>query len=186
MCDWIYAAIHIQNIAYRPLPDAGQGKPPMSLKTADLVDAHADAVQSCAAQFRQFGGRTSFAGPVRTVKTLEDNALVKQTLSGAGDGAVLVIDGEASLRCALVGDVIAGLAQTNGWSGLVIFGAVRDTVALAALDIGIKALGANPWRSSKRGTGQVDVPVSFGGIEFRPGAWLYSDEDGILVAAHRL
>jgi regulator of ribonuclease activity A len=158
----------------------------MTQKTADLVDAHGTAVQSCAAQFRQFGGRLNFHGPVRTVKTFEDNALVKQTLSTAGGGAVLVIDGEASLRCALVGDVIAGLAQNNGWAGLVIWGAVRDTVALASLDIGIKALGSNPWRSSKTGIGQLDVPVSFGGVEFRPGLWLYSDEDGLLIAERRL
>jgi regulator of ribonuclease activity A len=158
----------------------------MNFATADLVDAHGDAVKSCEAQFRQYGGRIRFHGPIRTVKSTEDNALVKQTLSTPGDGAVLVIDGAASLRCALVGDLIAGLGQKNGWSGLLIWGAVRDTVALASLDIGIKALGSNPWKSSKNGTGQVDVPVSFGGVEFRPGYWLYSDEDGILVSSRRL
>ena len=158
----------------------------MNFATADLVDAHNDVVKSCEAQFRQYGGRIRFHGPIRTVKSTEDNALVKQTLSTPGDGAVLVIDGAASLRCALVGDLIAGLGQKNGWSGLVIWGAVRDTVALANLDIGIKALGSNPWKSSKNGTGQVDVPVSFGGVEFRPGYWLYSDEDGILVSSRRL
>jgi len=112
--------------------------------------------------------------------------LLKQALSTAGDGAVLVVDGGGSLRSALVGDIIAGLGQKNGWAGLVIWGVVRDTVALGSLDIGIKALGSNPWRSSKNGTGQVDVPVSFGGVEFRPGHWLYSDEDGILVSSRRL
>jgi regulator of ribonuclease activity A len=158
----------------------------MTFATADLVDAHADAVRSCEVQLTQFGGRVRFFGRVRTLKAFEDNALIKQTLSGAGDGAVLVIDGSASLRCALVGDVIAGLGQRNGWAGLVILGAVRDTVALAGLDMGIKALGSNPWKSSKQGTGQVDVPISFGGVEFRPGHWLYSDEDGILVSDRQL
>ena len=158
----------------------------MSFATADLVDAHSDVVQSCEAQFRQYGGRVRFHGPIRTIKSTEDNALVKQTLATPGNGAVLVIDGGASLRCALVGDLMAGAAQTNGWAGLVIWGAVRDTVALAGLDVGIKALGSNPWRSSKNGTGQVDVPVSFGGVEFRPGSWLYSDEDGILVSPKKL
>jgi regulator of ribonuclease activity A len=158
----------------------------MSFLTADLVDAHGDIVQSCEAQFRQYGGRVRFHGPIRTIKSIEDNALVKQTLATAGNGAVLVIDGGASLRCALVGDLIAGAAQKNGWAGLVIWGAVRDTVALAGLDVGIKALGSNPWKSSKHGTGQVDVPVSFGGVEFRPGSWLYSDEDGILVSGRQL
>jgi regulator of ribonuclease activity A len=158
----------------------------MNFATADLVDAYSDVVKSCEAQFRQYGGRIRFHGSIRTIKSTEDNALVKQTLSTPGDGAVLVIDGAASLRCALVGDLIAGLGQKNGWAGLVIWGAVRDTVALANLDIGIKALGSNPWKSSKNGTGQVDVPVSFGGVEFRPGYWLYSDEDGILVSSRRL
>jgi regulator of ribonuclease activity A len=158
----------------------------MSYSTADLVDAHSDIVRSCEVQFRQYGKRLRFHGRVRTVKSLEDNALIKQTLSTAGDGAVLVIDGSASLRSAMVGDVIAGLGEKNGWAGLVIWGAVRDTVALGGLDMGIKALGSNPWRSDKKGTGQVDVPVTFGGVEFRPGNWLYSDEDGILVSDREL
>ncbi len=158
----------------------------MSFATADLVDAHSDIVQSCEAQFRQYGGRVRFHGQIRTIKSAEDNALVKQTLATPGNGAVLVIDGAASLRCALVGDLMAGAAQKNGWSGLVIWGAIRDAVALAGLDVGIKALGSNPWKSSKNGTGQVDVPVSFGGVEFRPGSWLYSDEDGILVSSRQL
>jgi len=158
----------------------------MSFSTADLVDAHSDVVRSCSEQFRQYGGRSRFHGPIRTIRCLEDNALIKQTLSSPGSGAVLVVDGSGSLRSALVGDVIAGLGQKNNWAGLVVFGAVRDTVALGKLDIGIKALGSNPWRSSKNGTGQVDVPISFGGVEFRPGDWLYSDEDGILISSREL
>ena len=158
----------------------------MSFATADLVDLHSDLLESCGTQFRQFGGRTRFHGPIRTIRTLEDNALIKQTLSSPGAGAVLIVDGGESLRTALVGDVIAGLGQKNGWVGLVISGAVRDTLALAQLDIGIKALGSNPWRSGKAGTGEQDVPVNIGGVEFRPGGWVYSDEDGLLVSPRAL
>jgi regulator of ribonuclease activity A len=158
----------------------------MNFMTADLVDMHGDVVRSCAAQFRQFGARLRFHGPVRTVKTLEDNALIKQTLSSPGNGAVLVVDGEASLRSALVGDVIAGSAHANGWAGLVIWGAVRDTVALGTLDLGIKALGSNPQRSAKHGVGQLDVPINIGGVEIRAGDWLYSDEDGLLLSNRAL
>jgi regulator of ribonuclease activity A len=157
-----------------------------SFATADLVDAHSDIVKSCEVQLRQFGGHSRFFGPIRTVKALEDNALVKQTLSTPGEGAVLVIDGSASMRCAMIGDVNAELGAKNGWAGLVIWGCVRDTVALARVAIGIKALGSNPWRAGKTGIGQVDVPVSFGGVEFRSGLWLYSDEDGILVSPRKL
>jgi regulator of ribonuclease activity A len=150
--------------------------------TADLIDDHGDNLRSCAVQFRQFGGSTRFFGPIRTLKTLEDNALIKATLSQAGDGYVLVIDGEGSLQAALVGDVIAGLALANRWAGLIVFGAVRDTPALANLDIGIKALGSNPRKSRKSGAGHLDVPVQIGGTTFRPGDWVYSDEDGLVLS----
>ena len=158
----------------------------MNLRTADLVDVHESTLRCCDVQFRQFGGVARFAGPVRTLKCFEDNPLIKQALSTPGEGAVLVVDGGGSLRCSLLGDYIAGLGVKNGWAGLVIWGAVRDTVALGQLPIGVKALGSNPLRSTKTGSGQRDVPVSFGGMIFRPNDWLYSDEDGIVVSDERL
>jgi regulator of ribonuclease activity A len=157
----------------------------MEFRTADLVDEHGEALQSCDLQLQQFGGRRRFHGPIRTVACFEDNALVRQVLSEPGDGAVLVVDGGGSLHTALVGDLIAGLAQANGWAGLVVHGAVRDTEALGGLDIGIKALGSNPRKSAKAATGQIDVPVRFGGVTFRPGEHLYSDEDGVVVLRGR-
>ena len=154
----------------------------MEVVTADLIDRYGDALQSCDLQFRQFGGRPRFAGRIRTVRCHEDNVLLRQVLSGPGEGQVLVVDGGGSLHTSLVGDVIAGLARENGWAGLVVNGAVRDVVALGGLDIGLKALGSNPRKSAKAGAGEVDVPISFGGVRFEPGAQLYSDEDGIVVA----
>lgn len=154
----------------------------MSFVTADLVDEHSDTLRCCDVQFRDYGGRRRFHGPVRTLKTFEDNAMIKQTLSSPGEGAVLVIDGAASLRCSLLGDYLAGLGAKNGWAGLVVWGAIRDAVALGAMDFGVKALGSNPWRSRKTGAGQLDVPVRFGGVLFRCGDWLYSDEDGIVIS----
>ena len=158
----------------------------MEAATADLIDRHGDALQSCDLQFRQFGGRPRFSGPIRTVRCHQDNVLLRQVLSEPGNGQVLVVDGGGSLHTSLVGDVVAGLAQANGWAGLVLNGAVRDVVALAGLDIGVKALGSNPRKSAKEGAGEIDVPVAFGGVRFEPGAHLYSDEDGIVVAATAL
>ena len=149
--------------------------------TADLVDDIGSAVRSCDTQFRQFGGRTEFAGQIRTVRCLRDNALLKSVLSTPGDGDVLVIDGGGSLHAALVGDVIADLARGNGWSGLIVHGAVRDTATLRTLDIGIKALGTNPRKSGKTGAGERDLPVEFGGVSFVSGETVYSDDDGIVV-----
>ena len=152
-----------------------------ALSTADLVDQLGDDVRSCDLQLRPLGGASRFAGPVRTVRCRNDNALVKQVLSTPGAGGVLVIDGGGSLHSALVGDVIAGLAVDQGWSGLVVHGVVRDAVALAGLPIGVKALGTNPRKSRKAAEGEVDVVVGFGGVTFAPGEWAFSDEDGILV-----
>ena len=158
----------------------------MTLTTADLFDRYEAQVSSCETQFRQFGGVRAFSGPLMTVRCFQDNVLLKQVLSKPGAGKVLVVDGGGSLGTALLGDVIAGLAQRNGWSGVVVFGAVRDTAALAELKVGVKALGSNPKKSRKGGAGELEVPVSFGGVTFTPGHWLYSDDDGILLSATAL
>lgn len=151
--------------------------------TADLVDEIGPDVRSCDLQLRQYGARTEFAGPVTTVRCFEDNALLKSVLSEPGDGGVLVIDGDGSVHTALVGDVIAELGRSNGWSGLIINGAVRDASTLRTLDIGIKALGTNPRKSTKTGAGERDAIVEFGGVVFTPGDVAYSDDDGIVVIA---
>ncbi|GAA5160543.1 MULTISPECIES: ribonuclease E activity regulator RraA [Amycolatopsis] len=156
-----------------------------SFSTADLVDEHGDRLQVCDTQFRQFGAHRAFTGPVRTVSCYHDNGLVKELLNTPGEGAVLVVDGRGSLHSALTGDLIAKAAVDNGWAGLVINGAVRDSAVLAGLPIGIKALGTNPRKSSKAGAGAVDVPVGFGGITFHPGDVLYSDDDGVVLLPSR-
>jgi regulator of ribonuclease activity A len=149
--------------------------------TADLVDDIGPDVRSCDLQFRQFGGRPQFAGPISTVRCFQDNALLKSVLSEQGAGGVLVIDGAGSLHTALVGDVIAELARSNCWAGLVVHGAVRDAAALRGIDIGIKALGTNPRKSTKTGAGERDIEISLGGVTFVPGDIAYSDDDGIVV-----
>jgi regulator of ribonuclease activity A len=159
----------------------GAGTPITPRATADLVDQIGDDVRSCDIQFRQFGGRAMFAGPISTVRCYHDNALIKSVLSEPGYGGVLVIDGSGSVHTALVGDVIAGLGHTNGWAGIIVNGAVRDAAALRTIDIGIKALGTNPRKSSKTGDGVRDVVVEIGGIRFVPGEIAYSDDDGIVV-----
>ncbi|MER6813926.1 ribonuclease E activity regulator RraA [Spirillospora sp. NPDC000708] len=158
----------------------------MDFATADLIDDFGDELRSCETQFRQYGGRTVFAGPVSTVRCHRDNGLVKRVLNTPGEGRVLVVDGAGSLASALMGDMIAASAVANGWAGVVINGAVRDVVALRGLDLGVKALGSNPRKSAKDGAGEVDAPVAFGGVEFSAGDWLYSDEDGIVVATRSL
>lgn len=154
----------------------------MTIKsTADLVDELGEALASCDTQLRQFGARHHFAGPIVTVRCYQDNGLVKATLAGPGHGQVLVVDGGASLHTALMGDMIAASAVANGWAGVVINGPVRDSAALATMDLGVKALGTNPRKSAKAGAGERDVTVEFGGVEFVPGRLLVADDDGVVV-----
>lgn len=154
--------------------------------TADLYDDFGETVRSCSVQFRNYGAKRRYGGPIRTVTCLEDNQLFRALLDEPGDGAVVIIDGGASLETALMGDLIAAKGVKNGWAGCVILGAIRDSVAVGDLDFGVKALGVNPAKSSKDGTGSIDEVVEFGGVRFEPGHWVYCDEDGILVAAQKL
>ncbi|WP_258074067.1 ribonuclease E activity regulator RraA [Arthrobacter sp. Y81] len=151
------------------------------INTADLYDERGEELDSIALQFQSLGGLSHFSGPVRTIRCLEDNALVKSTLGTPGDGAVLVVDGAGSLRTALMGDMIAASAVANGWAGVVINGAVRDREVLADLPLGVKALGSNPRKSAKEGAGETDVELEIDGVTVRPGAMIWCDPDGILV-----
>ena len=149
--------------------------------TADLYDKYGANMDSCDIQFRQFGRIKKFKGEIVTVRCREDNALLKSILADPGEGKVLVVDGFGSLYSALIGDLIVATAVDNEWSGVIVNGVVRDVDALGRLGIGIKALGSNPRRSSKSGSGERDVPVSFGGVSFIPGEQLFSDDDGLVV-----
>ena len=153
----------------------------MDISTADLMDDRGDDLDSCELQFRRFGGRTAFHGPVTTVRCMEDNVVLRGVLARPGEGGVLVVDGGGSLRTALLGDIVARSAVDNGWAGIIINGAVRDVGILRTLDIGILALGSNPRRSGKGGAGAVDETVTLGSATFKPGAEVFSDEDGVVV-----
>lgn len=154
----------------------------MDFHTADLCDAHEDRVRVLAPILRSYGGARAAGGPVRTLKIFEDNALVREMLAEPGQGAMLVIDGGGSLRRALLGDNLAELAVKNGWAGVIVYGCIRDSAAIGRLPLGVWALATHPQKTVKRGEGQRDVPVSFGGVTFAPGMFAYADEDGVIVS----
>lgn len=153
--------------------------------TCDICDAHkadtSGGFRVLPPRWHEFGGVPSFNGKVSTVQCFEDNSRVREALESAGAGRVLVIDGGASLRSALVGGNLAALAVKNGWAGIVVDGCVRDRSELAACAVGIRALALCPMPPAKRGGGQRDVPVRVQGVPIRPGDWLYADADGIVV-----
>ena len=155
----------------------------VSWATTDLCDAHADAVQACEPVFQAYGARRAFGGPVSTVRCFEDNSRVKEAVESPGEGRVLVVDGGGSRRCALLGGNLGSAAVKNGWVGVIIHGCIRDSAELDRMDLGIRALGTMPRRSEKRGEGERDVPVRFVGATFRPGDFVYADEDGVVVSS---
>lgn len=154
--------------------------------TCDLCDLHkADtdgALRVLPPRYQSFGGRTKFAGPLRTVRCLDDNTSVKALLESPGNGAVLLVDGGGSLRRALVGGNIAAAAARNGWAGVVVDGAVRDKAELAATELGVLARALVPMPSDRKAPGLVDLALQIEGVWLRPGEWLYADEDGVVVA----
>ncbi len=158
----------------------------MDYSTPDLCDLYPTLVRVAEPLFRNFGGRSSFGGEVVTIRCFEDNSFVKETAGTPGRGKVMVVDGGGSVRKALLGDLIAETAQKNGWEGLIIFGAVRDVDALNNTDLGIKALASIPLKTERKGIGEVNVPVTFAGVTFSPGDYVYADSTGIIVSPEPL
>lgn len=150
--------------------------------TPYLCDAYPDLVQVLEPMFSNFGGRDSFGGQIVTIKCFEDNSLVREQVELDGRGKVLVVDGGGSLRRALLGDMLAEKAAKNGWEGLVIYGCVRDVDALIQTNVGVQALASHPLKTDKRGIGDLNVVVSFAGVTFRPGEYVYADNNGVLVS----
>ena len=163
----------------------------MTFATTDLCDDYASMLEDGTLAvlppvYRSFGQKARFCGPATTLKVHEDNALVRSTLEMPGKGQVLVIDGGASLRCALVGGQLGALAEHNGWAGIVVDGCIRDCDEINVCQIGVRALATHPRKSGKTGAGQHDVRVHVGGVAVSPGDWIYADADGVLVASHEL
>ena len=163
----------------------------MQFSTCDLCDANEEKLRSgtllaLPPTFNQFGGNTKFYGQAATLKVFEDNALVRTALESHGHGSVLVVDGGGSLRCALVGGNLGKLAEKNGWSGIIVYGCVRDVAELSLCAIGVRALAVHPQRSVRKGLGDTALAVSIAGVVVRPGDWIYADADGVLVSREQL
>jgi len=158
----------------------------MIFTTADLCDEFESLVKIAEPLFQNYGQIKSFYGEIATVKVFEDNVLVRKTLETKGRKRVLLVDGGASTRVALVGDQLAQIAYEHGWAGIVVNGCIRDSAEIAKIQIGLKALHTVPKKSFKKGLGEVDVPVKFAGVVFNSGCYLYADQDGLIIAEKNL
>ncbi|MDR2172976.1 MAG: ribonuclease E activity regulator RraA [Burkholderiales bacterium] len=162
----------------------------MLLKTTDLCDQFENvpevALQVVAPMFKCFGKKRAFSGKIVTLKIFEDNSLVREALSENGDGQVLVVDGGGSMRCALLGDQLGILAEKNGWQGVIVYGCIRDSDDINQLEFGVRALDTHPKKSVKKGIGEKNIAVTFGGVTFTPGHWLCADADGVIVVSREI
>jgi regulator of ribonuclease activity A len=158
----------------------------MKFVLPDLCDQYGDSLRVLSPMLKNFGGNNCFHGKISTIKCYEDNSFVADAVREEGDGSVLVVDGGGSLRCALLGDNLAAIAASNSWAGIVVFGCVRDVVALKNISIGIQAIAPHPMKSVKRQVGLRDVEVSFGGVSFIPGQYVYADDNGVIVSEDEL
>jgi len=159
----------------------------MQYITPDLCDQFPDDVRVVTPTMtKNYGARESFGGQIVTVKCHEDNSLVKEQANQPGHGKVLVVDGGGSLRKALLGDMIAEKAVSNGWEGFIIYGCIRDAAIMKTLDLGVQALGTIPLKTEKRGLGDLNVVVNFGGVDFRPNEYVYADSNGVIVSTKPL
>lgn len=154
--------------------------------TPDLCDKYEDLVEVVEPMFQNFGGIDAFGGEIVTVKCFEDNSIVKEQVGLPGLGRVMVVDGGGSKRNALLGDMLAEKAAENGWSGLIIYGCIRDVDVIRQTQLGVQALACNPRKTEKRGLGDLNVDVKFGGVVFKPGHYVYADNNGVIVSPEPL
>lgn len=158
-----------------------------AMNTADLSDEYNDILQYVEPNLlRNYGGKTKFGGMISTLKCYEDNVLVKKALSEEGNKRVLVVDAGGSLRCGMLGDNLAAMAVKNNWTGVIMYGCIRDSEEIGKMDLGVAAIGTMPLKSIKKGQGDRDIPVRFGGVTFTPGHFVYSDFDGIIMSPRQL
>ncbi|BDA42027.1 Putative 4-hydroxy-4-methyl-2-oxoglutarate aldolase at C-terminar half [Coccomyxa sp. Obi] len=190
----------------RKLSSAVSAKPPQTPAagargaTCDLLDANFMALDVDTAWkamedmnvrvadniFKDYGGKIRFSGTAVTIQCLETNQILRNTLDEPGEGRVLVVDGQESKRCALLGDILAAKMHRNGFSGIIINGCVRDTEDISKIPIGVKALGTCPVKPGKAPEGTRGEPVTFAGITINEGDWIYADADGIIVSRDEL
>jgi regulator of ribonuclease activity A len=155
----------------------------MTFSTSSLCDSYFERghLQIADPVFNIYGANKLFSGYITTLKTFEDDNLMRAILEEKVNNRVLVIDGGGSRRCALLDATMAKLAIENGWQGLIVYGCIRDAVIINQLPIGVRALASHPLKSHKKDHGDRDLVITFAGINFKKDQFLYADTDGIIV-----
>ena len=153
---------------------------PVRTLTADLCDAYDDAIV-LAAHFTGYGSQRACLGPVEIIVTEDDNSLVSLALKEPGLGRILLVENSGSRRCAMVGGDLARAAHENGWQGIIVNGAIRDTVELEQVPLAIYALHSCPRKSEKRGLGVRGEKTCFINADVNPDDIAAADADGVII-----
>ncbi|MBE9605645.1 RraA family protein [Acetobacteraceae bacterium H6797] len=121
------------------------------------------------------------SGPALTVKTRPgDNLMVHKALDLAAPGDVVVVDAGGDLTNAIIGELMLAHARKRGLGGIVIYGAIRDSAAIAEQDFPVFAAGVTHRGPYKDGPGEINVPIAIEGMVIEPGDLVIGDEDGLL------
>jgi regulator of RNase E activity RraA len=122
------------------------------------------------------------AGSAFTVEVRPgDNLMIHAAMSLAKPGDVIVVDGKGDLSAALMGTIMMTACKQLGIAGVVIDGAVRDTLEIEEMGFPVFAAGANPNGPTKNCAGRIGHPVSVGGVTVNPGDFILGDADGVVV-----
>jgi len=158
----------------------------MTIFTADICDEHSEKVQVLDAGYKNYGGAENCQGEITTIKLDKNNSdLIKLLRDEDGTGKVVVVDVDQEYF-AVVGENLMKFAHENNYAGIIINGYVRDTFQIKDIPVALFALDTCPKKAIPVTSGERAITLSFGGVEFTHGAYLYADTDGVIVTAKEI
>ena len=159
----------------------------MEYDIADLCDDNQDKeIQVLSPEFKNYGGLKKCAGEIVTLKLDKSNWELLDILKNEdGKGRIIVVD-NAKYFYGVVGDKLMAFAKENNWQGMIINGYVRDVAYTKDIGVALYAIGTCPLRNFEKTSSSRGMQLSFGGVTFHDGDYLYADADGIIVSKKRL
>lgn len=158
----------------------------MSFYTADLCDEFFDKVRILNPTFKSYGGKEKICGTIVTMKLDKNNHDLAMMLKNEeGQNKIVVVD-VAQEYYAVVGENLMRFALDNNWAGIIVNGYVRDVEQTKKFPVGLFAIGKCPRKYIPQTQGQRGVEISFEGVVFQDGDYVYADKDGIILTKERL
>lgn len=158
----------------------------MDFFTADICDEHPDKVHVLDDEFKNYGAKDKITGQVITVKLDRNNSeLIKVLRDEDGSGKIVVVDVENEYF-AVVGENLMKFAANNNYEGIIVNGYIRDTFQIKDINVALFARGTCPRKYIPVTEGQRNIELSFCGVQFKDGDYVYADTDGIILAKEKI